>query len=233
MRIGVLSDPHGCLVGLRAALSWLDQSGVDLVVCAGDVAAFGPQPNECVALLSERGIPTVQGNSDRDLLWSAHIPPVPPAADARTAQIAVIEDWCREQLTPTSREWLAALPPDWIPAPGVLVVHGAPGDPTAIVTADSMPIFPSGVTTVAAGHLHTPFILRTKRGLWVNAGSVGRPCDGDPRAAIAVLERQPTGWDAFIHRIPFDLEAAAQAIREAKMPYAERLIETQVQARWW
>jgi len=170
MRIGVISDPHGCLVSLETALSWLDQNFVDLVVCAGDVASFGPQPNECVALLAERGIPTVQGNSDRDLLWPSHIP---PAADARIAQIAVIEDWCRERLTPASREWLAALPPDLTPAPGVLVVHGTPGDPTAIITADSMPIFPSGVTTVAAGHLHTPFILRTKRGLWVNAGSVG------------------------------------------------------------
>jgi predicted phosphodiesterase len=38
MRIGVVSDPHGCLIGLQASLDWLAEEGVDLVVCAGDVA---------------------------------------------------------------------------------------------------------------------------------------------------------------------------------------------------
>jgi Icc-related predicted phosphoesterase len=48
MRIGVVSDPHGCLVGLRTALDWLEKERVDVTVCAGDVANFGPQPNECI-----------------------------------------------------------------------------------------------------------------------------------------------------------------------------------------
>lgn len=59
------------------------------------------------------------------------------------------------------------------------------------------------------------------------------PCDGDPRAAVAVLQEQPQGWTASIYRVVFDLEEAVRAIRESNMPYAERMIETQRRACWW
>jgi len=230
MRIGVVSDPHGCLVGLKASLDWLEKAGIDTVVCAGDVANFGPQPNECISLLIERNVASVQGNCDRDILLPS---PTDRHTDERTTQLIAIDDWCRERLTSASRQWLSALPPRLAPTPGVLVVHGGVEESNEIVDSDARPAFPQGVSAVAAGHLHAPFVIRTEQGVWVNAGSAGRPCDGDPRAALAVLEQQPKGWKASIHRIPFDLEAAAQAIRKANMPYTERLIETQKKACWW
>ena len=230
MRIGVISDPHGCLVGLRAALDWLEDAGVDRVVCAGDVATFGPQPNECIALLAERRIATVQGNCDRDVLLPS---PASEYMDERTAQLTAINDWGRDRLTPASRQWLAALPPRLVPTPGVVIVHGGLEGPDEIVDAEATPSFPQGVSMVAAGHLHVPFVNRTGEGVWVNAGSAGRSCDGDPRAALAVLEQGPRGWTASIHRVPFDLKAAAAAIRQARMPFAERLIEIGEKACWW
>ncbi|NOR83588.1 MAG: hypothetical protein GQ526_08860, partial [Ardenticatenales bacterium] len=203
---------------------------IDSVVCAGDVANFGPHPNECIALLAERSIPTVQGNCDRNLLLSSQ---TAPHADVRASQLAAIDNWCREKLTPASYQWLATLPHGLAPAQGVLVVHGGLDKSDEVVDAEARPSFPPGISIVAAGHLHVPFIIRTRQGVWVNAGSAGRPCDGDPRAALAVLEQQPKGWKASIRRVPFDLEAAVQAIRKANMPYAERLIETQEKACWW
>ncbi len=230
LRIGVVSDPHGCLVGLRTALDWLAGAGVDRIVCAGDVANFGPQPNACITLLAERGVQTVCGNCDRDMLLP---PSADHPADARMAQIRAISDWGRERLTSASRRWLAALPLTLTPLPGVLIVHGGIHDSEEIVAADASPFIPPGISVVAAGHLHTPFITCTAQGLWVNAGSAGRPCDGDPRAALVVLEQTTDGWHASIHRVAFDLAATAQAIRAAKMPYPDRMIETQVNACWW
>ena len=230
MRIGIVSDPHGCLVGLKATLNWLGKEGIDTIVCAGDVANFGPQPNECISLLIERNIASVQGNCDRDILLPF---PTDPYTDERTDQLNEINNWCRESISAASRQWLGALPPRLMPVPGVLIVHGGLDELDEIVDVDASPSFPKGVSVVVAGHLHIPFIIRTKQGVWVNAGSAGRPCDGDPRAALAVLERQSESWKASIHRIPFDLKAAAQAIREANMPYAKRLIETQKKAYWW
>jgi predicted phosphodiesterase len=218
------------LVGLKATLDWLEEEGVDVIVCAGDAANFGPQPNECISLLAGRNIASVQGNCDRDILLPS---PADQHTDERTAQLTAIDNWCRERLSSASRQWLSALPPRLTPAPGVLIVHGAVEEPDEIVDADARPSFPQGVSVVAAGHLHVPFVIRAMQGVWVNAGSAGRPCDGDPRAVLAVLEQQTNGWKASIHRVPFDLEVAIQVIRKANMPYAERLIETQRKACWW
>lgn len=230
VRIGVVSDPHGCLVGLKAALDWLAEAEVDHIVCAGDVVSFGPQPNACIDLLARRGVASVRGNCDREILRPS---PTGQPRNARDAQIRAINDWGREQLTPFSRRWLAALKPRLVPVSGVLVVHGGVDDLEEIVDADASPLFPPGVSLVAAGHLHVPFANRTEHGTWVNAGSVGRPCDGDPRGAVAVLARTSAGWTASIHRVPFDLDAAVWAIRMSGMPYQERMIETQLNACWW
>ena len=220
MRIGVVSDPHGCLVGLKAALDWLGREGVDVVVCAGDVANFGPQPNECISLLAERNIASVQGNCDRDILLPA---PADQPTDERTVQLVAINDWGRERLTSASRGWLAALPARLMPAPRVLIVHGGVEELDEIVDADARPSFPQGVSAVAAGHLHTPFVNRARQGVWVNAGSTGRPCDGDPRGALAILEQGPKGWKASIHRVPFDLDVAARiAVMKGELAVAER-----------
>lgn len=102
-----------------------------------------------------------------------------------------------------------------------------------IVDAEPQPVLPQGVSVVVAGHLHVPFAIRAKQGVWTNAGSAGRSCDGDPRAACVVLEEEPRGWKTSIHRVSFDVEAAVSAIRQSHMPYTERLIETQRKACWW
>jgi predicted phosphodiesterase len=86
-------------LGLEAALDWLGKEDIDIVVCVGDVAGFGPKPNEGISLLAERNIASVQGNSDRDILLFS---PADQHTDERTAQITAIDEWCRERLTPAS-----------------------------------------------------------------------------------------------------------------------------------
>ena len=61
-------------------------------------------------------------------------------------------------------------------------------------------------------------------GEWLlNPGSVGQPRDGDPRAAWMLLDLD--AMSASFHRIPYDVEGAAAAIRAARLPdsLAERL----------
>ncbi|HZO07138.1 MAG TPA: metallophosphoesterase family protein [Solirubrobacterales bacterium] len=61
-------------------------------------------------------------------------------------------------------------------------------------------------------------------GTWLlNPGSVGQPRDGDPRAAWLELDTEEL--TARYHRIPYEIEAAAGAIRKAGLPepLAERL----------
>jgi diadenosine tetraphosphatase ApaH/serine/threonine PP2A family protein phosphatase len=55
---------------------------------------------------------------------------------------------------------------------------------------------------------------------FVNPGSVGRPGDGDPRAAWGVLEIAAGGLRFERRRVAYDHLAAAAAVRERGLPEA-------------
>jgi predicted phosphodiesterase len=82
-----------------------------------------------------------------------------------------------------------------------------------------------------------PFDLRFRMGgrriheyggvLFVNCGAVGKPKDGDARAAFALLELNEAGEvHASIERVPYDAEAVARDLAAAGLPseYAEKLV---------
>jgi diadenosine tetraphosphatase ApaH/serine/threonine PP2A family protein phosphatase len=53
--------------------------------------------------------------------------------------------------------------------------------------------------------------------LFVNAGSVGKPKDGDPRAGYVLITVGARGLVEF-HRVAYDVAAAAAAVRAAGLP---------------
>jgi predicted phosphodiesterase len=63
-RVAVITDIHGNLPALEAALARIEDLGIDRIFCGGDLVGYGPHPNEVCALLAERGIPTIYGNYD-------------------------------------------------------------------------------------------------------------------------------------------------------------------------
>jgi putative phosphoesterase len=77
------------------------------------------------------------------------------------------------------------------------------------------------------GHTHKPWIHEYGGVLFVNCGSVGKPKDGDPRSAFALLELDASGRvAASIERVPYDVEAVARDVAAAGLPgeYAEKLV---------
>lgn len=65
MRVALLSDIHADLDALDDALARIDALGVDRIVCAGDLVDYGAKPDDTVARLAARGIPSIRGNHDR------------------------------------------------------------------------------------------------------------------------------------------------------------------------
>jgi diadenosine tetraphosphatase ApaH/serine/threonine PP2A family protein phosphatase len=61
---------------------------------------------------------------------------------------------------------------------------------------------------------------------FVNCGSVGKPKDGDPRGAFAVLEADLAGLRVTIERVDYDAAAVAREVAEAGLPseFAEKLV---------
>jgi Calcineurin-like phosphoesterase len=57
--VAVITDIHGNLPALEAALTRIDELGIEGVLCGGDLVGYGPHPNEVVALIAERRIPAI------------------------------------------------------------------------------------------------------------------------------------------------------------------------------
>lgn len=68
MRVAIIADLHGNRIALDVVLADIERESVDGIVCLGDVAATGPQPQETVERLRELDCPVVMGNADTELL---------------------------------------------------------------------------------------------------------------------------------------------------------------------
>ncbi|MBD3181402.1 HD domain-containing protein, partial [Candidatus Poribacteria bacterium] len=73
---------------------------------------------------------------------------------------------------------------------------------------------------IISGHSHRTFKQKVD-GVWfINTGSVGRPDDGDPRAAYAIMHLRPRFFQIRHYRIEYDVERAVDSIREKGLPEA-------------
>jgi predicted phosphodiesterase len=76
------------------------------------------------------------------------------------------------------------------------------------------------------GHTHKPWVHEFGGVRFVNCGSVGKPKDGDPRGAFAVLSPDAVGVAVTIERVGYDADAVAAEVREAGLPgeFADKLL---------
>lgn len=238
MRVAVFSDVHGNLAALEAVLAELDRLGpLDRVVCAGDVALFGPSPAEVIDLLRARGVETVRGNTDDWVLRAAgRAPspggePAPYAVPEPSAQAAAHAAWCAAHLEPGHLDWLAALPLALriSPAPGgdLLVVHATPHTPHADVrlcapglpAAEARAAFgDAGARVVAFGHRHGGFVAAYEGLTLVNVSSVSIPPEHRPVAACVLLAWHGDHWSVELLRVPYDPAPELERARARALP---------------
>jgi putative phosphoesterase len=209
--------------------------GVDDLYCGGDLVGYGPHPNEVCALIEERGIPTIHGNYDyaiaRDLddCGCAYITP----HDRELGQRSV--EWTLAHTDEASKAFMRDLPFDLRFAMGasrVRLVHGSPRKVNEYLFEDKPASLYERLAAQAEadvlvfGHTHKPWVHDYDGVLFVNCGSVGKPKDGDPSAAFAVLETTNDGIAVTIERVPYDAVAVAREVEAAGLPpeFAEKLV---------
>jgi putative phosphoesterase len=234
-RVAVITDIHANLPALQAALARIDELGVDATYCGGDVVGYGPHPNEVCALIAERGIPTIYGNYDyaivRDLTdcGCAYV----TAHDRELGQRSV--DWTLAHTDQASKDFMRALPFDLrfeVGATSVHLVHGSPRKVNEYLFEDKPDrLYERLAATEEAdalvfGHTHKPWVREHGGVLFVNCGSVGKPKDGDPRGAFAVLEADDASVRVTIERVDYDAAGVAREVAEAGLPseFADKLV---------
>jgi len=77
------------------------------------------------------------------------------------------------------------------------------------------------------GHTHKPYRKDFGGKVFVNAGSVGKPKDGDPRACVTLLTITTDTVNVEFLRVPYDVQKAADALVASGLPsyFADRLKE--------
>ena len=235
MRVAIITDIHANLPALEASLAAIDAIGVDAVCCGGDLVGYGPHPNTVCALIEERRIPTIHGNYDyaiaRDLedCGCAYV----TAHDRELGQRSV--DWTLANTDARSKAFMRDLPFDLRFAMGdvrVRLVHGSPRKVNEYLFEDKPASLyerladQADCDVLVFGHTHKPWIRAHSDVLFVNCGSVGKPKDGDPRAAFCLLELAGGRVEASIERVPYDAVAVAQQVAAVGLPveFAEKLV---------
>lgn len=241
MRVAVLTDIHSNLPALESTLSAIEEAGVEQRWCLGDVVGYGAQPDQCAKLVSERCDLSLVGN--HDLAVTGEI-----STEVFSASAAAAVEWTRANSAESTIEYLKMLKPQNTEHE-VGLYHASPRDPVweyVLAVDQARECMEQQAARISLiGHSHVALWFSDGEGLpgadggaqaedgkeldlsehrWLlNPGSVGQPRDGDPRAAWVELD---TGvWKATYHRVAYDIDRAAEAIREAGLPelLADRL----------
>jgi putative phosphoesterase len=77
------------------------------------------------------------------------------------------------------------------------------------------------------GHTHKPYRQDISGKVFINAGSVGKPKDGDPRACVAIIDITEQDLISEFLRVSYDIEKMATAVRSSGLPpyFADKLSE--------
>jgi len=238
MRYGIFSDIHANLEALEAVLAELEQARVDEIICLGDVVGYGPNPNECIALVNEKVDFCLAGNHDVAPLGGLDIQYFNYAARKAI-------EWTSQELSETSKAFLRSLPMTRA-YETFFIVHATPLEPekwSYILSMNDAKENFAGFTqqSCLVGHSHSawcveknadghytgkenyPILLNDGARYLINVGSVGQPRDRNPAAALGVLDVDNKTYE--LRRVPYDISVTQRKILAAGLPelLAERL----------
>ncbi len=226
--IVIFGDIHGNLPALESVLADMDRRGLADRYCLGDLVGYGTFPNQVVELVRTGGYPTLMGNYDQgvgnnsDDCGCAYTSKGAEALGKRSIA------WSNRHTTEQNKAFLRTLPlhiPLQLGGFKVLLVHGSPRRVNEYLYEERPDaslerlLDQAEVDVLVCGHTHKPYhrVLPSGRHV-VNAGSVGKPKDGDPRAGYVVLGAAGTELKVEFIRAAYDIEKAARAIEATDMP---------------
>jgi putative phosphoesterase len=214
--IAVLADIHANLQALQAVIEDAAKRGVRFFLNAGDTVGFGPCPNEAVELLHSKSVISVVGNFDREVLNNDQ-------KAKNESKIAL--EFARKQISSQCSSYLQSLPQCIeleIAGKKLLLTHGTPEAIDEHIYHDMSPerlkkiADDTKADIIITGHSHDQYTRDVGGAIFINPGSVGRPGDGNPQAAYAVLKVNP--FKVELVRIDYDVLAAADALRKCALP---------------
>jgi len=219
--IAFISDIHANVIAFDAVLGDIKKHRPDIIICAGDIVGYYPYPNETVERVVSHKINSIVGNHDRAVVR------INPVGMNRIAAEAIL--WTAKNIKAEHVDYLRSLRSRMNTRIDELVVsvyHGSPRDDDEYlyeIDATEELLEMSESWLVVMGHTHIPFVKKMKRGMIINAGSVGQPRDGDPRASYVLFDSNLK--EAWIKRVEYDVGEVEKKVKEVGLPHflGERL----------
>jgi predicted phosphodiesterase len=232
--ITIFGDIHGNLPAFEAVLRDMAARGLDNLYCLGDLVGYGTFPDEVIAQIRSRGIPTLMGNYDLGVGNSSDDCGCAYKTDIDRKRGELSIAWSNAHTADDNKAFLRGLPasiPVTMDNLKVLLVHGSPRKVNEYMFEDRPTDYFERIMdsieadVLVCGHTHLPYhkVLPSGRHV-INAGSVGKPKDHDPRAGYITLTAKDGNVEVNFIRVPYDVEAAASAIEATPeiggMPHA-------------
>jgi putative phosphoesterase len=239
MRVALISDLHANAVALQAVLDDIARTGVDQIVCLGDVATLGPRPSAVLETLEHLECPCILGNHDEFLTDSELI-----KRYTDTPVVVDSVDWCREKLSADELDFLTTFRASMeIPLADnvtLFLFHGTPRshmeDLVATTPAEDVDVMLEGhkAAVMAGGHTHIQMMRQHRGSLIVNPGSVGAPFKEYtrgraptlmPHAEYAIVSGADEGVSVDLRRVAVDKRAMRKAVLDTDLPIGESLVQ--------
>ncbi len=242
MLIALFADIHANRPAFEACLAQARGYGAQRFVLLGDYVGYGANPDWAVSTvmdLVDGGAIAVLGNHD-----SAIANP----REQLNVEARMVIEWTRGVLGTAQRKFLAELPLTQ-QSDDRLYVHADASQPkqwiyVASATEAAQSLIATSAHVSFCGHIHKPALytmsatakmtaftpttgaaipLAVGRRWLAVLGSVGQPRDGNPAASYLMLDTAKN--EITYCRAPYDIEAAAAAIRNQGLPtwLADRL----------
>ncbi|GAB3309825.1 metallophosphoesterase family protein [Hymenobacter tenuis] len=243
MTIAFFSDVHGNLPALEAVLADIEQRRPDMIFCLGDLVGYAPWPNEVVNEVRRRGIPTLAGNYDQGIGLASNNCGCAYKTDTEKDLGAQSIAFTNHVIGLEERRYLPKqMRLDFQVEPctlSLLMVHGSPRKINEYLFEDRPEesfrrvLADAHADILLFGHTHKPYHRtfayehegETRYRHALNIGSVGKPKDGDPRAAYQLLHlhenttlTDPSSVRSELIRVAYDVEKAAQAVEASPLP---------------
>lgn len=216
LKVAAVSDIHANLHAFETVIQDAQQRGATIFLNAGDSVGFGAYPAEVVKLLYEKNVVSVIGNFDLDVLKGSY-------KNVGLKKTAV--EYAEKELSKTCKSYLRSFPEEMkltISGKKILMTHASPKSKTEHITSQTTEarlknvLAGTDADVIIFGHSHEQLYRQIDGASFVNPGSVGRPGDGNPQTAYALLSFNP--FKVELIRLTYPVEAAAESLRKKGLP---------------
>ena len=231
MRYAIISDLHANRQALKAVLTDAGSSGVDQIICLGDIIGYGPCPAEVLELAYANVAYFLLGNHDAVVAGIM-------SPDCFNDNARRLIEWTCSNLDAKAAKFFLGNPL-LLTGDNFRCAHAEFEDPRRfgyILDSDSA-LKSFRITNeqlLFVGHSHVPgifvigesghphwmrprdFATEPVKRYIVNVGSVGQPRDDDCRASYCIYDDETRGVS--FRRIPFDIDAYRADLRKRSLP---------------